>query len=84
MTDRKHISLIALAILTSINLWAQLPDSNVYHQLSEFPFVFVSDDDVTTPPVISDSLFDAASRGIRFKVNRTLWLHLCAWTPISR
>lgn len=54
-----------------INITAQVPDSRYYHQLPDFPFVFVSDELVSTPPVISDSLFDAVARGIRFKVNRT-------------
>ncbi len=39
--------------------------------MPDFPFVFVSEESSDTPPTISDSLFDAASRGIRFKVNRT-------------
>lgn len=52
-------------------MWAQMPDSRYYHQLPDYPFVFVSDEGVITPPVISDSLFDAAARGIRFKVNST-------------
>jgi len=42
-----------------------------HHQLPDFPFVIVSDSSVTTPPVVSDSLFDAAARGIRFRVNST-------------
>ena len=57
--------------MTFVKAWAQMPDNRYYHQLSDFPFVFVSDESVTTPPVISDSLFDAVSRGIHFKVNRT-------------
>ena len=48
-----------------------MPDSHLYRQLPDYPFVFVSDEDVTAAPVITDSLFDAVSRGIRFKVNRT-------------
>ena len=50
---------------------AQMPDSKCYRQLSDFPFVFVSGDSVSAPPLITDSLFDAASRGIRFRVNST-------------
>ncbi len=50
---------------------AQQPDVQLYKQLYNYPFVFVSDSVVTTPPVISDSLFDEIARGIRFQVNRT-------------
>ena len=50
---------------------AQTPDVRLYKQLANYPFVFVSDSVVTTPPVISDSLFDEIARGIRFQVNRT-------------
>lgn len=57
--------------LTFAQVFAQMPDSMLYRQLPDFPFVFVSDNQVTTPPEISDSLFDAAAVGIRFKVNRT-------------
>ena len=50
---------------------AQKPDSLLYKQLADYPFVFISDSIVTSPPVISDSLFDMIARGIRFQVNRT-------------
>ena len=50
---------------------AQKPDTLLYKQLADYPFVFVSDSIVTTPPVITDSLFDEIARGIRFQVNRT-------------
>lgn len=50
---------------------AHKPDSLLYRQLADYPFVFVSDSIVTTPPVITDSLFDEIARGIRFQVNRT-------------
>lgn len=50
---------------------AHKPDSLLYKQLVDYPFVFVSDSIVTTPPVITDSLFDEIARGIRFQVNRT-------------
>ncbi len=50
-------------MLTFIQLRAQTPDSRYYHQLAGFPFVLVSDDDVTIPPEITDSLFDAVSGG---------------------
>jgi len=41
-----------------------------FRQPAEFPFVLVSDSGAVAP-VISDSLFDQASRGIRFRVNKT-------------
>ena len=50
---------------------AQKPDTLLYKQLADYPFVFISDSIVTTPPVITDSLFDEIARGIRFQVNRT-------------
>ena len=50
---------------------AHKPDTLLYHQLADYPFVFVSDSHVTTPLVITDSLFDEIARGIRFQVNRT-------------
>lgn len=39
--------------------------------MADFPFVLISESEATDFPTISDSLFDAAARGIRFKVNRT-------------
>ena len=60
--------LFSTAILTS---GAQALGDGPYRQLREFPFIIVSDDAVTTPPAITDSLFDAAARGLRFKVNST-------------
>ncbi len=63
---------VFIAIFLSIGwLRAQPPKSTDYHLLSGFPFVLISEDVDAQPPVISDSLFDIASRGIRFKVNRT-------------
>lgn len=71
----KHVSqrklLTSILILAFLQVMAQMPDRRHYYQLPEFPFVLVSDNFVAIPPVVSDSLFDAASRGIRFKVNRT-------------
>lgn len=58
-------------ILSQSAVLAQKPDSMLYKQLADYPFVFVSDSIVTSPPVISDSLFDVIARGIHFKVNRT-------------
>jgi len=54
-----------------LRMAAQMPDVRRYQQLKDFPFVIVSEATVTTSPEISDSLFDAASQGIRFRVNRT-------------
>ena len=57
--------------LIQSSVLAQKPDALLYKQLADYPFVFVSDSLVSTPPVISDSLFDMIARGVRFKVNRT-------------
>ncbi|MCR4918734.1 MAG: DUF3575 domain-containing protein [Prevotella sp.] len=65
-------TLICLLLSTlCVQTLAQGLDGAVYHQLKDFPFVIVSDDYVATPPTVSDSLFDAAAVGLRFKVNRT-------------
>lgn len=50
---------------------AQKYESIPYRQLPKYPFVFVSDSLVSTPLVISDSLFDMVAQGVRFQVNRT-------------
>ena len=68
--NRRIITTVAM-MLAFIQLQAQRPDGRLYHQLPDFPFVLVSDEFVTTPPAISDSLFDAAARGLRFRVNNT-------------
>lgn len=49
----------------------EIPDSTSYNILPGVTFILVSQDPYATPPVISDSLFDASAQGIRFKVNRT-------------
>ena len=70
-----RIQKVVITCLFSLMLFftakAQKPCSTKYIQLEDYPFVFVSDHDVTTPPEISDSLFDAAAQGISFLVNRT-------------
>ena len=71
MTRMRLFVVMSLFLMISVGTRGQMPDSRYYCQLPDFPFVIVSEDHVTTPPQISDSLFDAASRGIRFKVNRT-------------
>ena len=58
-------------VLVHASALAHKLDSLLYKQLVDYPFVFVSDSIVTTPPVITDSLFDEIARGIRFQVNRT-------------
>ena len=68
----KRLLLIGLLFTAALlRTGAQALGDGPYRQLREFPFVIVSDDAVTTPPVITDSLFDAAARGLRFKVNST-------------
>ena len=62
---------VLFVVLIQASALAQKPDTRLYKQLADYPFVFVSDSLVSTPPVISDSLFDMIARGVRFKVNRT-------------
>ena len=66
----RHYTCVLFVVLAQSSL-AQKPDSVRYRQLADYPFVFVSDSIVTTPPVITDSLFDAIAHGVRFQVNRT-------------
>ncbi len=68
---RKKIFLLHLILLYTLGVRGQNDDGREYRQLSDYPFIFVSDETVLTPPAISDSLFDAIATGIRFKVNRT-------------
>ena len=42
-----------------------------YQQLDNYPFVFISEQETEADPVITDSIFNAAARGIIFNVNRT-------------
>lgn len=67
----RHLWCVLFVLLVQANALAQKPDVRLYKQLPDYPFVFVSDSLVSTPPVISDSLFDMIARGVRFKVNRT-------------
>ncbi len=62
------LAVILIAVMTEI---VAKSHEGGFTQLTDFPFVFVSEADVTTPPLLTDSLFDASSRGIRFQVNRT-------------
>ena len=71
LRNRRHLGVYLLLFLFSEQMLAQRLDSTCYKQLSDFPFVIVSSEYVEAPPEISDSLFDLAARGIRFKVNRT-------------
>lgn len=68
LTRRTFLFLMVMMVFVQLN--AQMPDGKYYHQLDEFPFVFVTEDSVSSFE-ISDSLFDASAKGIRFKVNRT-------------
>ncbi len=63
--------LAALLAVCITVIRAQSSNNESYYQLSDYPFVFISDDKVATAPVISDSLYDAVARGIRFQVNKT-------------
>lgn len=68
----KRILGILVLLLSGLQyVWGQTPDTLHYKQLPDYPFVFVSDSFVISPPVISDSLFDLIARGLRFEVNRT-------------
>lgn len=68
----KRILGILVLLLSGLQyVWGQTPDTLHYKQLPDYPFVFVSDSFVISPPVISDSLFDVIARGLRFEVNRT-------------
>jgi len=84
MNWRSWVILLCALFLTTFHADAQAPDSTRYFQLPGFPFVFVSDESVTTPPEITDSLFDAVARGIRFKVNRTELLPDDPFIPLYR
>ena len=76
------ILVIAIVLLGQSSTLAQKPDSLLYKQLPDYPFVFVSDSIVTSPPVITDSLFDVIARGIRFRVNRTELLQDDPFIPL--
>jgi len=67
----RHYTCVLIVVLIQSTALAQKPDTVRYRQLADYPFVFVSDSIVTTPPVITDSLFDAIAHGVRFQVNRT-------------
>ena len=78
----KVILMITIVFLGQFSMLAQKPDSLLYKQLPDYPFVFVSDSIVTSPPVITDSLFDVIARGIRFRVNRTELLQDDPFIPL--
>ncbi len=67
----KHFWCVLFVLLAQTSVLAQKPDASLYRQLPKYPFVFVSDSIVTTPPLITDSLFDEIAHGVRFQVNRT-------------
>ena len=62
-------SVICFVILLAMAVPASL--SARYEQLSDYPFVLVGEPGTMSDPAVDDSLFNAASRGIRFEVNRT-------------
>ncbi len=84
MTVGRRKLLTSSFVALCLHVMAQMPDSRQYLQLPEYPFVLVSNDFSIAPPVISDSLFDAASRGIRFKVNRTELLDSDPFIPLYK
>ena len=65
----KVIILLFLAVCCR-NFLLSAQDSP-FAPLPDFPFVYVSGDKDAHLPDISDSLFNACARGIRFRVNRT-------------
>lgn len=68
----RQIAIGVSVFLSHINQGrAQVLDSHVYKQEADYPFVIVSESGTNCAPVISDSVFDAISRGIHFRVNRT-------------
>ena len=73
---------ITFVLLGQLESLAQTPDSLLYKQLPGYPFVFISDSIVTSPPVITDSLFDMVARGIHFRVNRTELLQDDPFIPL--
>ena len=62
---------ITLWVLLLASVREMRAEDSTYTALADFPFVYVSDAENATLPPISDSLFNASARGIRFKVNRT-------------
>ena len=71
MSFNKRILTAVFLLFAVVHAGAQKLDDKSYRQLGEFPFVIVSENSVTGAPAISDSLFDAAAQGIRFRVNST-------------
>ena len=69
MQFKKALWLIIALLLHTVEAAAQ--EVSTYEPLAEYPFVYVSDDRDAVIPEVSDSLFNAASRGIQFAVNRT-------------
>jgi len=68
MSRINTIILLTFLLIPFLKIKAQTSGER-YYQLPDFPFVLVSEESINTPPEITDSLFDAVSRGIRFKVN---------------
>ena len=63
---------VVFSLLSSMQVAGEILLTDSCKQLEDFPFVFVSDYNVKTPPAVTDSLFDAVARGIRFTVNSTM------------
>lgn len=68
--ERVYSILLTLAMLAAGAYHTRAQDE-VYAPLPAFPFVYVSHTPDAPLPAISDSLFDASSRGVRFRVNRS-------------
>ena len=66
----KGLGLIFLLLLISCAHVVRA-QSQGYAALPGHPFVYVSSDMNAVVPTISDSLFNASARGVRFQVNRT-------------
>lgn len=72
-TRVRQIAVSAFVFLAYMNFQgrAQSLDCKTYKQQKSYPFVLISEAGTDCPPIISDSLFNAISRGIHFRVNRT-------------
>ena len=66
----KDLGLIILLLLISCAHVVRA-QSQGYAALPGHPFVYVSSDMNAVVPTISDSLFNASARGVKFQVNRT-------------
>ena len=60
------VSLLLSALVITMILWAPRARAAHYEQLGGYPFVLVGNPGTLSDPDVTDSLFNAASRGIRF------------------